>query len=122
MSETKPLSVEDKEKMERTAKFIDLQLDSVQSIIMYVIQRSDLTEAEITAAKKRADDTVNELGDKSKYLGELLISLCFCYDGALRTMLSMIQDKMQPISNMSLDEIATEIFNMTKQSDNQTKH
>ena len=122
MSEIKTVELTDKEKLERTSKFIDLQLDSVQNIIAYVLQRSNLSEVEVAAAKKRADEMVTELGDKSKYLGDLILSICFCYDGALRTMLNMIQDRVKPVSSMSLDDIVAEIFQSIKSGEDSTKH
>jgi hypothetical protein len=116
MSDNIEPDLSEKEKLERTSRFIDLQLEAVQHIITYIIQRGGLSDDEIAAAKKRSDSIVFDMGEKSQYLGELLISVCFCYDGALRTMLNMIQDKIQPTSTMKLDEIANEVFRSIKDS------
>jgi hypothetical protein len=107
---------DEKEILEGTIKFLDSQLDAVQGIITYVLAKSNLTEDEIKACEARADAIITSLGEESRYLGELILSVCFCYDGSLRTLLGMVQEKMKPAASMSIDEIATEMFQSIKRT------
>jgi undecaprenyl pyrophosphate synthase len=106
--------------LNKTSKYLDVQLNSVDNIIQYVINKTQLSNDEVLESQKRAQDMIEHLEDNTKYLGELLLTVCFCYDGALRTMLAMVREKIKPASEMNLDEIAAEVFQTMKSEG--TKH
>jgi hypothetical protein len=98
------------EELEHTRKFLDVHIQAVQSVIQFVINRTELNDEEVEKSRDRANDTINELSANSQYLGELMLSISFCYEATLRAVMGLVQEKITPASEMSLDDIATETF------------
>jgi hypothetical protein len=100
----------DAKSAEVTLNALKIHEHSVRSVIDYVIRNTGIGKDKIASSQDLANKTLDDLGESCEYFGEVVLSVCFCYDGCLKSMIDIVSERLEKSNAITLEEIAMKVY------------
>jgi hypothetical protein len=112
------------EGLERSIKDIKYILSNINESTDYIVRECLMKKEVIDKTKENASNLIDFLSDKTENMGELVASIGFAHEGALKSLSNMLLTRLLIIKKHSYDEIqhlsAKEEFDCIRSTEGKT--